>query len=112
MPDPAGTPGNDTDIKRHDGSVTLGWGWGKPIRSERPQLADSDYTSEDPERMQRKSGYLERSGRYSLPREWMTQTLNDSESLGEWVIVGPKDRTSCQVTRTGVISRSTGQMRV
>ena len=42
---PRATPHRDTSKghwhQRHDGSVALHWGWGKPVGSERPQLGDS-----------------------------------------------------------------------
>lgn len=52
------------------------------------------------EKWKRKVGYLERSERY-CPDMGQTQALNDSESLGKQVIVGAKDRNSCQLTRAG-----------
>lgn len=50
----------------------------------------------------RKVGILKEVG--DIAQEWETHTLNDSESLGEQAMVGPKDRTSCQVTRAGPLA--------
>ena len=47
----------------------------------------------------RKAGFLKGVGEIAQKRE--TQNLNDSESLGEQVTIGPKDRNSCQVTKAG-----------